>query len=151
MQVNKLLFTTLLLSVTLLSFNSFTNKRIAIIFIGDSITQGEDATTAPPALTARYLQKEFAPTTVQFSNQGVSGCTTVDFLPSTSTHYRDVIKAADSFNKKNSSRLVFSIMLGTNDSAIKGPLGSPVSDSAYGSNLRIIIDSLLARYPAATF
>ena len=151
MPENKFLCTTLLLSVALSSFNSLINKKIAIIFIGDSITQGEDAATAPPVLTARYLQKEVASTTVQFSNQGASGCTTVDFLPSTSTHYKDVIKVADSFNRKNSSRLLFSIMLGTNDSAMKGPLGAPVSDSTYAANLRIIIDSLLVRYPAATF
>jgi hypothetical protein len=38
-------------------------------------------------------------------------------------------------------------MLGTNDSAVKGPNGSPVSVESYNYNLTVIIDSLLKRYP----
>jgi hypothetical protein len=38
-------------------------------------------------------------------------------------------------------------MLGTNDSAIEGPLGSPVSSRDYGKNMKVIIDRLLEDYP----
>jgi lysophospholipase L1-like esterase len=151
MRINKLLYTTILLSIGIFSYNFSTKKNIKVVFIGDSITQGEDASMAPPAITAKYLKRELVPYNVQFSNQGVSGCTTVDFLPSTSTHFLNVVKAADKFYTDKNATLIFSIMLGTNDSAIEGPLGSPVSDSSYASNLKIIIDSLLSRYPLSKF
>lgn len=38
-------------------------------------------------------------------------------------------------------------MLGTNDSAISGPNGAPVSPDEYRANLKTIADSLFARYP----
>jgi lysophospholipase L1-like esterase len=38
-------------------------------------------------------------------------------------------------------------MLGTNDSAIEGPTGSPVSPENYRRNLRAIIDRLLTDFP----
>jgi lysophospholipase L1-like esterase len=150
MRVVKLLYT-MLVTIGLISFNLVDKKKVNVVFIGDSITQGEAPAKAPPAIAARYLQKEIVSSTVQFSNQGISGCTTVDFLPSTATHFRNVIKAADSFYRDENANLIFSIMLGTNDSAIKGPLGAPVSDTGYGANLRIIIDTLLARYPRSKF
>ena len=43
--------------------------------------------------------------------------------------------------------MLFSIMLGTNDSAMEGPLGAPLSKEHYYENLRIIIDQLLKDYP----
>ena len=79
----------------------------------------------------------------------MSGCTTVDFLPSTATHFREVVKAADNFYADKQATLIFSIMLGTNDSAIDGPLGSPVSSGSYGNNMKVIIDRLLKDYPGS--
>jgi lysophospholipase L1-like esterase len=38
-------------------------------------------------------------------------------------------------------------MLGTNDSAIQGPHGAPISATNYRLNLKWIIDSLLLNYP----
>jgi len=38
-------------------------------------------------------------------------------------------------------------MLGTNDSAIKGPNGAPVAPDAYYDNLKIITDRLIKDYP----
>ena len=40
-------------------------------------------------------------------------------------------------------------MLGTNDSAIEGTHGAPVPPDVYQHNLRMIIDSLLTRYPGS--
>lgn len=135
-----------LLIISLCSFDFFTNQKVNIIFIGDSITQGEQPETAPPAYATAFLQKQISGR-VEFSNQGVSGCTTVDFLPSTATHFLDVGKAANKLYADKQAMLIFSIMLGTNDSAVDGPLGSPVSSSSYGKNISTIIDSLLKYYP----
>ena len=119
-----------------------------IVFIGNSITEGSNfkdpSTQAPPATTVKYLNEHNCQ--VQFANCGVSGSTTVDFLPSSQKLFPKVIAAADSFYQKELA-LIFSIKLGTNDSAIKGPNGSPVSPEEYKKNMLLIIDSLLIRYP----
>lgn len=120
-----------------------------VVFIGDSITQGEQHITPSPDFAIRLLERKTGIGKVTFSNQGISGCTTVDFLPSTGTHFQNVVKAADSFYKDKEATLIFSIMLGTNDSATKGPLGSPVSSDSYRNNMKTIIDRLLKNYPCS--
>jgi len=100
---------------------------------------------SPPIYAGEILKHRIA--NVQIANQGVSGFTTVDFLPATNKAYPKVKAAADAFYADSTASLVFSIMLGTNDSAIKGPTGAPVSASDYQSNLKTIADSLLSAYP----
>ncbi len=51
------------------------------------------------------------------------------------------------FPDDKDAQLVFSIMLGTNDSAIEGPNGSPVSPENYRLNLETIINELIKKYP----
>jgi lysophospholipase L1-like esterase len=147
----KIAATCLLLVITLCSFVQTGKQNLNIVFIGDSITHGarlKDFTTqAPPVFAAAYLQKEPSFDKVQFSNQGVSGFTTVDFLPATNKAYQKVIAAANTFYADKTATLVFSIMLGTNDSAIHGPNGAPVAPDNYRANIKTITDSLLARYP----
>jgi lysophospholipase L1-like esterase len=127
-------------------------ENLNIVYIGDSITQGvqlnDPATEAPPAIATMWLRKQEDIGEIDFSNQGVSGFTTVDFLPSTHTVFQKADRAAAAFTDKQAI-LVFCIMLGTNDSAIKGPKGSPVSPEQYHDNLKTIIDSLLKDFPAA--
>jgi lysophospholipase L1-like esterase len=147
MDIKKFLYLGFLILITLCSFDFSKKQKINVVFIGDSITQGEEELKAPPAYATAFLQKQMRFDSVKFSNQGVSGCTTVDFLPSTATHFAEVKKAADNLYRDNQATLIFSIMLGTNDSAIDGPLGSPVSSDSYSNNMSIIIDSLLGRYP----
>jgi lysophospholipase L1-like esterase len=129
-------------------------KNLNIIYIGDSITQGVQlagpATEAPPATATAWLRKQKGVGKVEFSNQGVSGFTTVDFLPSTNTVFPRADKAASALNSKNAA-LIFFIMLGTNDSAITGPNGSPVSAEKYYDNLKTIIDRLLQHFPDSKF
>jgi lysophospholipase L1-like esterase len=122
-------------------------KSVNIVFIGDSITEGDEGIKAPPVFASSFLERQLGNGKVKFSNQGVSGTTTIDFLPSTDTYFRKVIKAADEFYANKQAALIFSIMLGTNDSAIDGPLGSPVSSGSYGNNMKTIIDHLLKNYP----
>jgi lysophospholipase L1-like esterase len=77
---------------------------------------------------------------------GLSGYTTVNFLPGHPT-FANVKVAADLFYADYRSILLFSIMLGANDSAIQGPAGSPVIPSDYRANLKTMADSLIAAYP----
>lgn len=130
--------------------NAQENNQVNLVFIGNSITYGagleNPVREAPPVRTAIYLGKQPFIGTVRYSNQGVSGSTTVDFLPEKDLLYPKVVAAADQFADEDWATLVFSIMLGTNDSAEKGPNGSPVSPEQYRRNMQTIIDSLLDRY-----
>ena len=124
-------------------------KGLNMIYIGDSITAGAcigDASNYPTVASDRALQKTGF-TAVQSSNQGHSGYTTLDFQPGTPA-FEQVENAANEF-KGSTNQLVFSIMLGTNDSAIRGPHGSPVSPENYEKNLQSIINRLLKDYPAS--
>ena len=107
------------------------NINLNIVFVGNSITYGaglENPTReAPPVKAAIYLTGQPFIGSVKYSNQGVSGSTTVDFLPETNTLFPKVKAAADKFKDEDWATLVFSIMLGTNDSAIRGTNGCPVS------------------------
>ncbi|GAB3327360.1 hypothetical protein GCM10027299_27880 [Larkinella ripae] len=125
-------------------------QTLNLVFIGNSITAGaglqDRQTEAPPVLATAYLRQQAEADSVAFSNQGVGGYTTVDFLPATNKAFPKVAQAADVF-KNRAGQLVFSIVLGTNDSAIQGPNGSPVAPEAYRANLKTIADRLLTDYP----
>ncbi|MGA0557554.1 GDSL-type esterase/lipase family protein [Larkinella sp. VNQ87] len=125
--------------------------KLNIVFIGNSITAGAGLqnrqTEAPPVSATAYLKQQAGIDSVVFSNQGVGGYTTVDFLPATNKAFGKVIQAADGFKTDPVGQLVFSIVLGTNDSAIQGPNGAPVSPEAYRANLKTIADRLLTDYP----
>lgn len=127
-------------------------KDLYLVFIGNSITAGAGlqnrVAEAPPVHAAAFLREWAGIRSVEYSNQGVSGFTTVDFLPATNTVFKRVVTAAQIFAEKDGI-LIFSISLGTNDSAIQGPNGSPVSPSSYHNNLKTISDSLLKLFPTS--
>ena len=102
---------------------------------------------APPVKAALYLRRQPSVGTVRYSNQGVSGSTTLDFLPQTDLLFPKVVQVADQFKDETWATLIFSIMLGTNDSAITGPSGAPASPAKYYENMKTIVDKLLALYP----
>ena len=147
-----------LLSITVLLFSissSFAQDKkpnLNIVFIGNSITQGvqlpDAANDAPPATAVTYLRKQENLGTVEFSNQGHSGYTTLNFLPGAGDTFTKVETAANTFTDKE-ALLIFSVKLGTNDSAIQGPRGAPVSPENYIRNVKTIIDKLLADFPKA--
>ncbi|MBO9731296.1 MAG: hypothetical protein J7623_21840 [Chitinophaga sp.] len=127
------------------------SKKLDIVFIGNSITQGAGLAhpqqDAPPVKGCEWLKQALPNFQVNYSNQGVSGSTTVDFLPATNRLFNNVIKAADVFKSDKDATLVFSMILGTNDSASEGPNGSPVSPDDYKKNVKAILDRLLTDYP----
>lgn len=128
-------------------------STVDIVFIGDSITQGagvpNPATQAAPVVAGQDLQNMMGSNAaVYVSNQGHSGHTTVDFLPG-DPDFTGVENAAKQLQAAHPGELVFSVMLGTNDSANSGPNGAPVTADDYASNLKKIIDKLLADYPDA--
>jgi lysophospholipase L1-like esterase len=140
----------LIIALLFSSFKLFEQKRdINIVFIGDSITYGaglpDRNTQAPPVICANYLKTQTKIGTVEFSNQGHSGYTTLDWLPGTRA-LNDAEAAARAFTNQQ-AQLVFSIKIGTNDSAVKGTHGAPVAVNDYRANLKIIIDQLLKDFP----
>lgn len=140
-----------LVCVSLVTFAQQTKKNVNIIYIGNSITQGvlleKPTEEAPPVQASLWLSKQAGMGVVEYSNQGVGGMTTVDFLPAGATLFPRVKSAANRFKDAPQAILLFSIMLGTNDSAIQGPNGAPVSPKQYYINMKAIVDELLALYP----
>lgn len=127
-------------------------QDVNIVYIGNSITQGvklkNNSKEAPPVQASFWLDKQKVGN-VAFRNCGFSGKTTIDFQPIKETYFSKVKEAADQLSK-NKGTLLFSIMLGTNDCAIKGVKGAPVLPVVYYSNMKTIIDELLNLYPTCT-
>jgi len=127
-------------------------EPVNIYFIGNSITYGaglgDRGTQAPPVKCAAKVAED-TERPVFFQNGGVSGATTLDWLPKTSL-FRNAVRSANDLTD-NGGHLFFSIMLGTNDSAESGPNGSPVSPEDYGENLKTIVTKLHSTFPDALF
>lgn len=140
-----------MLSLLSLSATQAQTRNLNIVFIGNSITYGagldSPAKQAPPFLASAWLRKQQHIGEVNFSNQGHSGYTTLDFLPGTPA-FIQAVQAAKAF-KQNNAQLIFSIKIGTNDSAVKGTHGAPVSVDDYRTNLKTITDALLKDFPNA--
>ena len=123
------------------------NGNLDIVYIGNSITQGVQlavpAEEAPPACATKYIRTLKGVMSVNFLNRGRSGYTTVNFLPTAEGELSKVIAAVKSFHTDNTRLLVFSISLGTNDSAEEGPKGSPLWPEEYHTNIKAITDKLM--------
>ena len=129
-------------------------KDFAIIYIGNSITYGaiheQRDVTAPPVYPSQILAKKYKANVI-WRNCGWSGATTYDFLPSHKRYFPRVEKAIKEIQAETDAPIVFSIMLGTNDSASKGPTGCPVSNENYKNNLITIMEALKKLAPGAKF
>ena len=143
--VKQIILIILLLTGTTNIFSQ--TRNVNVVYIGDSITEGAGISSAlnHATVASNSALQQLGFDTVRSSNQGHSGYTTVDFLPGTET-FRKVEQDANRY-KNATGVLVFSIMLGTNDSAMQGPNGSPVSKENYYKNLEAIINALLKDYP----
>lgn len=126
------------------------NVNLDIVYIGNSITQGVQlsipAEEAPPACATKYIRTLKGVISANFLNRGMSGYTTVNFLPTADGELSKVIAAVKSFHTDNRRLLVFSISLGTNDSAEEGPKGSPLWPEEYHTNIKAITDKLMAEF-----
>lgn len=103
---------------------------LAILFIGDSITSGQEVTTAPVGPCATDLS--LGVVTVTGVNEGVPGSKSGDWLPG-STNYNAAVTAGSEAGAR-----IAHIMLGTNDSG-----GTPVTQAAYRANMIDLCDGLI--------
>jgi acetyl esterase/lipase/lysophospholipase L1-like esterase len=154
MKTRSLLLFFLFSAVTFLRLTGQTatsNSKLDVVFIGNSITQGVQLEnpneTAPPARATQHLLTLKGVEAAQCLNRGRSGYTTLNFLPSADGELSKVILAVKEFHTDISRLLVFSISLGTNDSAEEGPKGSPVTPDAYRQNMKAITGQLLKEFP----
>jgi lysophospholipase L1-like esterase len=139
----------------------FAQQSANIVFIGNSITYGalhkNRDVTAPPVQCGLWLSQQEGIDTVYISNGGRSGRTTYHFLPNAAdvipagdkTFFSDIVSRANQLVKAHPGLpLVFSIMLGTNDS-VERKHNSHTTPDNYINNLCTIIDSLLTLWPDA--
>jgi lysophospholipase L1-like esterase len=145
--------TSLILVVVFSAFIPAPGKHLQVVFMGDSITEGtamaNPAKDAPGVYAAALLRAMPGVASVDQANLGYSGHTTVDFLPATHSDFDSTVAAVQHFKTSPEALLIFSIMLGTNDSAIDGPNGSPVSPADYKKNLHLVIAALFSKFPNA--
>ena len=146
-----------LLATPLATFAKGECKPCNIVYIGNSITYGalhkDRIKTAPPVQASEMVGKGWN-AQVEFRNCARSGATTYDFLPEGGRDWPKVAQAMVEFKSKAEAGepVVFSIMLGTNDSAYEGPTtGSPVSRTDYKKNLLTIIEACRKECPNAIF
>ena len=119
-------------------------QSLNIVFIGDSITYGyllaAPAEEAPPARAAAVLRGMPSFSNVCFANCGRNAFRTDQFLPGNpESAWPQVKQAGDAYTNKT-GLLLFSVMLGANDSVVASP-------AQYGSNLTTLVAALLERYP----
>ncbi len=135
----------------LLNHCAYGQTALDVVYIGDSITAGatlpNHGTESPGAVCTQVLQTKLAPRVINPFIYGRSGHTTVDFLPATAKDFPEVETGARKLQSDHPGALVFSVMLGTNDSAVKGPNGSPVQPQNYKKNLMMIVEQLIADFP----
>ena len=128
-------------------------REINLICIGDSITESKGvpdyAHNSPPAVLARTLASSLGDgTTVYLANVGRGGTTTADWDgPEGLLKKSAEPKAEKLISARPGIPLVFSIMLGTNDSANKGPRGAPASADQYGKRMQTMVNALVSRHP----
>ena len=156
-----LLHISLLLVCLVLS--SRAQQSANIVFIGNSITYGalhqQRELTAPPVRCGAWLSAQDGIDTVYVANCGRSGRTTYHFLPVAAdvipagdkTYYPDVVQKARQLVKAHPGLpLIFSIMLGTNDS-VERKHNSHTTPANYAANLVKLINALLSEFPDAHF
>lgn len=142
-----------IMAAVVLSMTAMAQQEYNIVFIGNSITYGAThqapQKTNPVISCAKYLKEQGL--TVHTKNMGKSGKTSRDFLPGRKGYWSATKKAAAELAEAYpDGQMVFSIMLGTNDAAIRTKKSCWKSDIFLGS-MTTLIDSLQAIYPQAVF
>ncbi len=142
-----------IMAAVVLSMTAMAQQEYNIVFIGNSITYGAThqapQKTNPVISCAKYLKEQGL--TVHTKNMGKSGKTSRDFLPGRKGYWSATKKAAAELAEAYpNGQMVFSIMLGTNDAAIRTKKSCWKSD-IFLSSMTTIIDSLQVLYPQAVF
>lgn len=148
----------LFLSLLCLASVALAQRSLNVVYIGNSITYGamhkDPVQTAPPVICSQWLAKQQGIDHCWYVNMGKSGKTTFNFVPAKTdikNYWSELVeKTAELVSQHPEAQLVFSIMLGTNDTAER-PSNSRTTPFMYRHNMELIIDSLQARYPDATF
>ena len=143
----------LLITALLVSICAWSQQEYNIVFIGNSITYGATHQTPqktnPVISCAKYLKGQGL--AVHTKNMGKSGKTSHDFLPGRKGYWPATKKAAAELAEAYpNGQMVFSIMLGTNDAAIR-PKKSCWNSDVFRNSMTTIIDSLQMLYPQAVF
>ncbi len=129
---------------------------VNLVCIGDSITESKTVPdrdhNGAPAVLARTLADGLGHgATVYLANAGASGTTTANWSGNKGllVHGSRSAEAMASrlITAHPQGRLVFSIMLGTNDSANHGPTGAPVAPERYEKAMTAIIAELITAHP----
>ena len=145
----KKIYSFLCVLLLLLSKPVQSQEVINLLFIGNSITYGDqlsDPATQAPPIICRALVEEATGLTTNVYNGGHCGITTWGYLPGREDFTQIVNKALE-FRTQNNGRIYICIMLGTNDSACTATEGAPVSNNTYGNNMRTIINTLNSSIP----
>ncbi|MBO4660836.1 MAG: lipolytic protein G-D-S-L family [Prevotella sp.] len=142
-----------IIAAAVMSMTALAQKEYNIVFIGNSITFGAThqapQKTNPTKYCVKYLKEQGI--TAHAKNMGKSGKTSRDFLPGRKGYWGGVKAAAASLAEAYpEAQMVFSIMLGTNDAAIR-PKKSCWTDDIFRKSMTTIIDSLETIYPQAIF
>lgn len=147
----KQLLSAFLLFLAPLAGSAQTDEPVNLVFIGNSITQGvtlSDPATESPCVQAGNALHEMTGRTVTVKNHGHSGSTTYNWQAPNSGWLNEAVNDAAMLNSQ-AGQLFVSIMLGTNDSAERGPTGAPVSIANYYANMRGIVEYVLTKAPKA--
>ena len=141
------------MTALLISICAWSQKEYNIVFIGNSITYGathkQPAKTNPTRSCIKFLKEQGI--VAHGKNVGKSGKTSRDFMPGRKGYWGSVKKAAAELAEAYpEAQMVFSIMLGTNDAAIR-PKKKCWPDDVYRKSITLIVDSLQELYPQALF
>lgn len=146
---------------------SLLSQDLCLVAVGDSITYGATSSNpgtiiAPTAVfyAIQSLQRTYGFRNVLASNQGVSGKTTFDWRPASSLY--TAAKTAMTTLVATAAvgaMQVFSVMLGTNDSASQGTdngnsasgtvIIGALTPAQYVANTQTLINQLLTDFPSA--
>lgn len=124
--------------------------NIDIVYIGNSITKGSllgiPEEESPPATSSDYIRRQPGVGEVRFINEGRTGYTAADYLPSDTGALSQVIYDTHKFHKDQDHLLLFTISLGTDDNYVNDS-DTIVEPTEYQSNLKAIADKLLSEFP----
>jgi len=125
-------------------------RNLNIVFIGDSITSGYlmkfPERDAPPVYAAAWLKGQLGVTNVLFRNCGKPAYRTDQFLPDQVNSAWGGVKQAGESYRNVPGTLIFSVMLGANDSAGNGDTERH-SPARFKADMKRLVEALRGSFP----